>query len=119
MVGDSPNLIFPSPANLKKLPLDWGKINLLDYVPGDILDLTNDNIFKPFWNNNGFENMISELEKLRLNSIKNFKKEKDDQFKKFEIYDDKDLINYIKQYLKNFIIFWLSLKIYLKFKIIF
>jgi hypothetical protein len=97
-----PILFFPSPANLKKLPLDWGKINLLDYVPGDTLDLTNDNIFKPFWNNNGFENMISELEKLRLNSIKNFKKEKDDQLKKFEIYDDKDLINYIKQYLKEF-----------------
>ena len=57
----SPLQFLPSPDNLKKLPLNWGDINLLDYVPGDTLNLSNTLVERPFWLKNGFENMINEL----------------------------------------------------------
>lgn len=98
-----PILYLPSPSNLKKLSLDWGKVSLLDYVPGDTFDFTNNSVSKPFWlEQNNFEDIASELQKLRLNSSKSFSNDYNINLKKFDDYTISDLIIYLKKYLKNF-----------------
>ena len=98
-----PTLFLPSPSNLKKLSLNWGKVVLLDYVPGDIFDFTSNSVLKPFWlENNNFENIASELQKLRLKSTKNFRNTLDKNVEKFINYSITDLMSYLKKYIKSF-----------------
>lgn len=97
-----PVLFVPTPKNLKKISLNWGKLNLLDYVPGDTYDVTNNYVFRPFWLNNGFENMSSELQKLRLSSTKKHKEDLNIKAEQFSNYTSDDLTEYMKNYLKNF-----------------
>ncbi len=102
-------LFLPSPSNLKKLSLNWGKVNLLDYVPGDTFDFINNFVSKPFWlENNNFENIASELQKLRLKSTKDFRKDLNWKIEKFDNYSITDLIDYSKKYLKSFYEFTLN-----------
>ncbi len=97
-----PVLFVPTPENLKKLDLKWGKTNLLDYVPGDTFDVKNNSVTRPFWLNNGFENMSSELQKLRLQSTKKHKEDLNIKAEQFSNYTSQDLTKYTINYLKNF-----------------
>jgi hypothetical protein len=122
-----PAIFLPTPSNLKKLSLNWGKVGLLDYVPGDTFDFTNNSISKPFWlENNNFENIASELQKLRLKSTKDFRNGLNMNIEKFNNYSITDLMSYLKEYLKKFYEFILKsedevkkelMKIILEFKI--
>ena len=100
---------------------------MLDYVPGDTFDFTNNSISKPFWlENNNFENIASELQKLRLKSTKDFRNGLNMNIEKFNNYSITDLMSYLKEYLKKFYEFILKsegevkkelMKIILEFKI--
>ena len=54
---NSSSQIIPSPTYLRDLPLNWGNVSLLDYVPGDTFNLKTDLVERPFWLKNGFENI--------------------------------------------------------------
>ena len=103
-----PLQFLPSPKNLQKLPLNWGNVSLLDYVPGDTFNLINNSVDRPFWLKNGFENIITELQKLRLNTSENFKKEINLKAEKFKDISVKDLTDYTKKYLELFYDFILN-----------
>ena len=111
---NSSSQIIPSPTYLRDLPLNWGNVSLLDYVPGDTFNLKTNSVERPFWLKNGFENMVTELQKIRLDSIKNFKEEialKADQFKDIS---DENLIHYTNKYLEHFYNFILRSKSFTK-----
>lgn len=95
------SLFLPTPSNLKKLSLDWGGVSLLDYMPGDTLDIIDNSTSRPFWLKNGFENMSKELQKLQLETTYEHKKKLNFMVRKFDNYTNEDLYNYIKNYLKN------------------
>ena len=113
----SPLQFLPSPDNLKKLSLNWGDVNLLDYVPGDTLNLSNTLVERPFWLKNGFENMIEELQKLRSSSMKNFDEEINSELNNLKKISDNELTHYTKKYLEHFYNFIVKSKSSIKDKI--
>ena len=106
----SPLQFLPSPSNLQKLPLKWGKVILLDYVPGDTFNLDSDSVERPFWLEHGFENIINELQKLRLDSTREFNENINLKAKKFNNISDEDLVLHTKKYLEHFYNFILNSK---------
>ena len=69
---------------------------MLDYVPGDTLNLSNTFVERPFWLKNGFENMIEELQKLRSSSMKNFDEEINSELNNLKKISDNELTHYTK-----------------------
>ena len=101
---------FPSPKNLKKLELIWGQLNLLDFVPGDTLDLKTDEVIRPFWlKENSIEELADELKEQRLRDVKSFSELSTYKINQFPEVNTEELMGYVKHYLNGFYTFVLKL----------
>lgn len=94
-----------SPKNLKSLRLNWGCVSLIDFVPGDILNIENNEIIKPFWTQSiTFEKLCDGIRSLRLDEIKYFNKDLEKKsFKFIKKFNDDHLIKYAKNYFNEFL----------------
>ena len=110
---------FPSPQNLKSLGLNWGQLNLLDFVPGDTLDLETDEVIRPFWlKENSIEELADELKEQRLRDMKSFSAVSKDKANQFSNVSSEELMGYVKQYLNGFYTFVLKLEDFWKDEIL-
>ena len=97
------NQFFPSPANLVNLGLNWGNVNLLDFVPGDSLRVLDDDIRRPFWlKMYGIEKISEELKNYRLQSLAPFKDRFKEEFIRLPEFTFEQLIGFLMGYLDGF-----------------
>tara|TARA_B100001989_G_scaffold3713_1_gene2463 strand:- start:5669 stop:7111 length:1443 start_codon:yes stop_codon:yes gene_type:complete len=97
------NQFFPSPKNIRKLNLEWGLTSLLDFVPGDTLDVNTQKIDRPFWlRNTTIEEIAYQIKNKRLNDIDSFNEEIIELTSYFSDISAERLIYYIKNFLMGF-----------------
>ncbi len=95
---------FPSPQNLKKLKLRWGNLNLLDFVPGDTLEILDDKVKRPFWlKKPGLDGIANELRLSRSRALRPVREQFAGEISRLPAVNSEDLLDYLRQYLNGFV----------------
>lgn len=106
---DGMGQLFPSPMNLQKLNLNYDSVNILDFIPGDVLSTEDDSIDRPFWTKTlGLEKLADQL-KVELSETLPLYSEKQKHIAHLYQLDDQQKIYYLSNYLTRFYEYVLSL----------
>ena len=94
---------FPSPQNLHKLKLRWGDLKLLDFVPGDTLEILDDKVKRPFWlQKHGLEGIATELHSSRSRALVPVYERFESEISRLPAVNSEGLMDYLKQYMDGF-----------------